>query len=80
MALLDGTFYKNGEIPNRDMREIPHPFMEETINLFQNTPEKSKIHFIHINHTNPILRQTPERQEVLKQGFRICKEGDMIGL
>jgi pyrroloquinoline quinone biosynthesis protein B len=80
MALLDGTFYKNGEIPNRDMREIPHPFMEETINVFQNTREKSKIHFIHINHTNPILRQTPERQEVLKQGFGICKEGDVIGL
>ena len=29
-AFLDATFYKNGEIPNRDMSEIPHPFVEET--------------------------------------------------
>ncbi len=80
IALLDGTFYKNGEIPNRDMREIPHPFMEETLNLFQNSAEKSKIRFIHFNHTNPILRQTAERQAVLKQGFGVCKEDDIMGL
>jgi pyrroloquinoline quinone biosynthesis protein B len=78
MALLDGTFYKNGEIPNRDMSEIPHPFIEETIQLFKDSPYKSKINFIHLNHTNPILRQTPEREAVLKQGFGICKEGEII--
>jgi pyrroloquinoline quinone biosynthesis protein B len=80
VALLDGTFYKNGEIPNRDMSEIPHPFIEETINLFNDSPDKSKIHFIHLNHTNPILRQTTERKAVLKQGFSVCSEGDIINL
>jgi pyrroloquinoline quinone biosynthesis protein B len=80
VALLDGTFYKNGEIPNRDMSEIPHPFIEETIGLFKDTLDKSKIHFIHLNHTNPILRQTTEREAVLKQGFGVCKEGDVITL
>jgi pyrroloquinoline quinone biosynthesis protein B len=80
VALLDGTFYKNGEIPNRDMSEIPHPFIEETIQLFEKSPEKGKIRFIHLNHTNPILRRTPERAAVLKQGFGICTEGEVIGL
>jgi pyrroloquinoline quinone biosynthesis protein B len=80
VALLDGTFYKNGEIPNRDMSEIPHPFIEETMQLFKDTPNKSKINFIHLNHTNPILRQTVEREAVLKQGFGVCKEGDVIRL
>lgn len=80
IALLDGTFYKNGEIPNRDMREIPHPFMEETLNIFQNSTEKSKIRFIHFNHTNPVLRQTTERQTVLKQGFGVCKENEIMEL
>jgi pyrroloquinoline quinone biosynthesis protein B len=80
VALLDGSFYKNGEIPNRDMSEIPHPFIEETTSLFKNNPQKSKIRFIHFNHTNPILRQSIERQSVLNQGFGICKEGDIIGL
>jgi pyrroloquinoline quinone biosynthesis protein B len=80
VALLDATFYQNGEIPNRDMSEIPHPFMEETIGLFKNSPDKSKIKFIHFNHTNPVLRQTKERQDVLNQGFGICTEGGVIGL
>ena len=79
-ALLDATFYKNGEIPNRDMREIPHPFIEETMDLFKKSTDKSKIKFIHFNHTNPVLRQTKERQAVLKQGFNVCTEGEVIGL
>jgi pyrroloquinoline quinone biosynthesis protein B len=80
LALLDGTFYKNGEIPNRNMSEIPHPFIEETIGVFKNLLTKSKIKFIHLNHTNPILRKTQEREDVLKQGFGICMEGEVIGL
>jgi pyrroloquinoline quinone biosynthesis protein B len=80
VALLDATFYQNGEIPNRDMSEIPHPFMEETMRLFQNSPDKLKIQFIHFNHTNPVLRQTEERKSVLKQGFGVCTEGGIIGL
>ncbi len=80
VALLDATFYKNGEIPNRSMSEIPHPFIEETMDLFKNTADKSKIKFIHFNHTNPILRQSTERQDLLKQGFGVCTEGEVIGL
>ena len=30
-ALIDGTFFKNGELKNRDMSEIPHPFVTESI-------------------------------------------------
>ena len=32
-AFLDATFYKNGEL-KRDMSEIPHPFVEESMELF----------------------------------------------
>ena len=28
----DGTFYYDGEVPNRNMSEIPHPFIIESIN------------------------------------------------
>ena len=80
MAFLDATFYQNGELPNRDMSEVPHPFMEETIRLFQNLKDKSKIKFIHFNHTNPVLRQTKERQVVENQGFSVCTEGGIWGL
>lgn len=78
-ALLDATFYQNGEIP-RDMSEVPHPFISETMDLFKNSKDKSKIKFIHFNHTNPVLRQTKEREAVLKQGFGVCTEGEVIGL
>ncbi len=83
VAFLDGTFYKNGELPGRNMREIPHPFVEESINKFSSLPEseRSKIVFIHFNHTNPLLKKTsPEKDEVVKQGFKVAEEKMVIGL
>ena len=83
IALLDGSFYKNGEIPNRDMSQIPHPFVEESMSLLQDlsASEKAKVHFIHFNHTNPLIQEkSPEYQEVLKKGYKIAKEGQIIGL
>lgn len=78
VAFLDATFYQNGEVGNRDMSEIPHPFVEESINLFEQLPasEKAKIHFIHLNHTNPLLNtHSPQRKDVLAKGYDIAEEG-----
>lgn len=83
MALLDGTFYKNGEIPNRDMSEIPHPFVEESIQLLKDIPssEKSKVYFIHFNHTNPLIQpDSKESKEVIDLGFKLAHEGQIIPL
>ena len=54
--LLDATFYDSKEI-NRDISEIPHPLVSETISLLDNltTKDKSKVYFIHMNHTNMML-------------------------
>lgn len=82
-AFLDGTFFENGEIPNRDMSEIPHPFISESLALFETLPtkEKAKIHFIHFNHSNPILQKnSTAQQKVLNAGFKIAKEFQVIGL
>jgi pyrroloquinoline quinone biosynthesis protein B len=81
-ALLDGTFYQDGEI-NRPMSEVPHPFVIETMDLLKNEPksEKSKIYFIHLNHTNPILQpNSSQRKEVVKRGFGIAFKGQRIVL
>lgn len=83
MALLDGTFYKNGELPGRDMREVPHPFVEESMQRFSSLPSelKSKITFIHFNHTNPLLKkESAEKQAVIKQGYNVAKENEVIAL
>lgn len=72
-AFLDATFFDNGEIPNRDMSEIPHPFVEESTELFKKLPitEKNKIHFIHLNHTNPLLEANSDAsKEILKAGYK----------
>ena len=76
-AFLDGTFYNGTEI-NRDMREIPHPSIEETLQLFSNQPvaERNKIYFIHINHTNPILTNKNGIRDLVEDlGFNIAQRG-----
>ena len=83
IALLDGTFYKNGELPGRDISEVPHPFVEESMNKFSSLPDlvKSKIVFIHFNHTNPLLKNnSQEKKEVKAKGFGVAEEGMVINL
>lgn len=83
LAFLDGSFFKNGEIPGRDMSQIPHPFIQESMTKFQELSEvdKNKIHFIHFNHTNPVLRKNSEAQmQVVKAGFNISEEGAVFDL
>lgn len=80
---LDGTFYKDGELPGRNMSEVPHPFVQESIELFNALPatEKQKIFFIHFNHTNPLIDQTSnEYKEVRSKGFNIASAGMQITL
>ncbi len=76
-AFIDGTFYNGTEL-NRDMREIPHPSIEETLQLFSNQPvaERNKIYFIHINHTNPILTNKNGIRDLVEGlGFNIAQTG-----
>ncbi|MFY0630580.1 MAG: pyrroloquinoline quinone biosynthesis protein PqqB [Flavobacteriaceae bacterium] len=81
-AFLDATFFKNGEI-NRPMSEVPHPFIEETVDLFKNESRvtKNKIFFIHFNHTNPALQpNSQERKDLEKLGFHFATEGQRFEL
>ena len=83
IALIDGTFYANGELPGRNMSEVPHPFVAESIQLFSSLPatEKAKIRFIHFNHTNPLIKnRSVEKDKVKKAGFGVTREGMIIEL
>lgn len=82
-ALLDATFFANGEIPNRDMSEIPHPFVAESMQLLKDlSPEdKNKVIFIHFNHTNPLLNPDSEAAKQVKaNGFQVAYRGMKINL
>ncbi len=79
IALLDATFFADGEIPGRDMSGFPHPFVAHSMARFAALPveEKRKIRFIHMNHTNPLLNPgAPEREQVRRAGFNIAGEGE----
>ena len=74
-AFLDGTFYDEKEVNNRDISEIPHPFIIESLKLFNplDESEKNKIYFIHLNHTNPLLNSdSSEYNRVIREGFNVA--------
>ena len=82
-AFIDGTFYDGNELPGRDMKEIPHPLIIESMELFKDlsAEDKKKIHFIHFNHTNPLLnKNSPQYKEVIKRGYNIANYGDVFEL
>lgn len=83
VAYLDATFFANGEIPGRDMSGFPHPFVAHSMARFADLPEaeKSKIRFIHMNHTNPLHHpESEERRRLEKNGFDVAEEGETFCL
>ena len=77
-ALIDATFYDSKEVNYRDLSEIPHPFVVESMELFDliEDEEKNKIFFIHLNHTNPLLDKNSDQYKFVKvKGYNIAEEG-----
>ncbi len=82
-AFIDATFYDNKEVNNRDISEIPHPFVVESMELLDPLPksEKSKVYFIHLNHTNPLLDpKSDEYKYVQSKGYNIATFLNQISL
>lgn len=82
-AFIDATFYDGEEINNRDISEIPHPFIIESMELFKDLPlsEKQKIYFIHFNHTNPVIdSESAACKRILENGFNIAQINTVLKL
>lgn len=82
-AFLDATFYSGKELQNRDISQIPHPFIIESFEKFKelSDQERNKIIFIHFNHTNPIINpNSMEAKSVIEKGFRIASINDVFEL
>ena len=82
-AFIDATFYDEKEINYRDISEIPHPFVIESMKLFErfSKEEKSKIYFIHLNHTNPLLdSNSSEYKDLISKGYNVAQEGLVLKL
>ncbi len=75
-AFLDASFFDGNELNTRDISQIPHPFVVESMALFEtlSESEKAKIHFIHFNHTNGLLDIDSEQsKKVFKNGYNIAQ-------
>lgn len=83
VALVDGTFYGDGELPGRSMADIPHPFIAESLERFADLPpaERAKIHFTHLNHTNPAADPDGDAAAAVRAaGMHVAREGQRFGL
>jgi pyrroloquinoline quinone biosynthesis protein B len=83
IAYVDGTFLADGELPGRDMDQIPHPFIQESINQFAplDESERKKVRFIHLNHTNPALQKDSSAQRQIRQaGMAVAEQGEKVSL
>ncbi|MFT5331769.1 MAG: pyrroloquinoline quinone biosynthesis protein B [Porticoccaceae bacterium] len=82
-ALIDATFFNNGELPGRDMSKIPHPLVTETMDALSNLSKehRAKVWFIHMNHTNPLLNLNSEQAKTVRaQGYNIASTGLRLSL
>ncbi|HSP16096.1 MAG TPA: MBL fold metallo-hydrolase [Thermoanaerobaculia bacterium] len=75
VAYVDGTFHDASELPGRDLKEIPHPLMIETMQRLKS--QRAKIRFIHLNQSNPALR---DPSVVEREGFHVAREGERTRL
>jgi pyrroloquinoline quinone biosynthesis protein B len=80
--LIDATFYDSNEI-NRDISEIPHPLVTETMNLLSGLSKenRNKVYFIHMNHTNMMLDPNSKLSKLItSKGFNIARLGQKLYL
>ena len=74
VALLDGAFFSPAEIPGRNIAEIPHPLATDTAERAAGAA--CDVRLVHLNHTNPLWDDGPERAWVAERGVGVGATGD----
>jgi len=82
VAYVDGTFHDATELPGRNLDEIPHPLMTETMERLVAIPlsGRSKVRFIHLNQSNPALRDPAVGTRIRSKGFNLAREQERQAL
>ena len=83
ILLLDGTFFNNKELPGRNLQDVPHPFLNESLQKFSLLEEvdRDKVYFTHLNHSNPVIQiSSLERSMVYEKGCHIAEDGMLFAL
>ena len=74
IALLDGTFFDEGELPGRDLTAVPHPLVRETARRLAGIG--ADVRLVHLNHSNPLHHPGPERAWLAARGLAVGLPGD----
>ncbi len=75
VCLLDATFWDAGELPNRNLSEISHPFVTDTLEFFGDLAHGRRIVLTHLNHSNPLCDpDSAEAETARSAGFEIAHE------
>jgi pyrroloquinoline quinone biosynthesis protein B len=80
-ALLDATFFNASELPGRDLSVVPHPFVEENLDLLAELAKTTRVYLTHLNHSNPLLDPgSPERERIHEAGLEVAEDGMTLSL
>lgn len=82
LAYVDGTFYDANELPGRNLQEIPHPTITETMARLASLPAtgRGKVRFMHLNQSNPALREATAVRRIRDRGFDVARERERSAL
>lgn len=76
VALLDATFSAPSELPGRNLDDIPHPFVEDTISRFRHLAPRTRIVLTHLNHSNAVAEpSSPIAASAVAVGFDVAYDG-----
>jgi pyrroloquinoline quinone biosynthesis protein B len=81
VALLDATFWSGDEVPGRDVADIPHPLVTDTLERFGHLAADRRLILTHLNHTNPVADPaSAEARQVSDAGFEVAVDGMVIAV
>ncbi len=75
VCLLDASFASLREIPGRDLSQIPHPLVSDTLRRFAHLADGRRLLLTHFNHSNPTAEHgSAEASAVRDAGFEVAEE------
>ncbi|NNF88874.1 MAG: MBL fold metallo-hydrolase [Acidimicrobiia bacterium] len=75
VCLLDASFSSLDEIPGRDLGQIPHPLVSDTIERFGHLAADRRLILTHLNHSNPVAEPDSEAAAVVRSaGFEVAED------
>lgn len=78
VALVDGTFHDERELPGRDLAEIPHPFVAHSVEVLHGAT--GQVWFTHLNHSNALLHPDADERPALPAPFGLLEDGAAFDL